>query len=231
MTSATLPGHAIVTGASSGIGASIVALLTKSGWSVTGLSRRRPEFTDERFTWQACDLADLDELRRIATNAPAADAVVHAAGLQFSAPVGQLNHADGELMWRIHVAAAQVLVDATIDRMGDGGRILLMGSRTMTGVAGKSQYAATKAALVGFARSCASEVVGRAITVNVVAPGPTATPMLSDPARSATPPRTPPMGHLIDPAEVAATVEFLLSPAARSITGQTLVQCAGTSLS
>ena len=133
-------------------------------------------------------------------------------------------------MWRVPVEAATVLVDAAVGRMPRGGRVVLIGSRTMTGVPGKSQYAATKAALGGPRASWASELVERAITVNVVAPGPTDTPMLRDPGRAATPPRLPPMGALIDPAEIAGTVVFLLGPDARSITGQTLVVRVGASL-
>jgi NAD(P)-dependent dehydrogenase (short-subunit alcohol dehydrogenase family) len=133
-------------------------------------------------------------------------------------------------MWRIHVGAAEVLVNALAPRLRDEGRVVLVGSRTMTGNAGKSQYAATKSALAGMARSWAVELVGRAITVNVVAPGPTDTPMLADPARAHTPPRLPPLGRFIDPAEVAGLIAFLLGPSARSITGQVIVQCAGASL-
>jgi NAD(P)-dependent dehydrogenase (short-subunit alcohol dehydrogenase family) len=134
-------------------------------------------------------------------------------------------------MWRVHVEAATVLVDAAVARMPRGARVVLIGSRTMTGVTGKSQYAATKAALVGLARSWAAELVDQAITVNVVATGPTDTPMLRDPGRATTtPPRLPPMGALIDPAEIAGTVAFLLGPDARNITGQALFVCAGASL-
>src|SRR4029078_9655426 len=106
----------------------------------------------------------------------------------------------------------------------------LVGSRTMTGAAGKRQYTATKAAPLAMARSWPFDLVQRAITVNVVAPGPPSTPMLTDPARAATPPQIPPFGRLIDPKEIAGSVAFLLSPDARSITGQALVQGAGTSL-
>jgi NAD(P)-dependent dehydrogenase (short-subunit alcohol dehydrogenase family) len=221
---------AVITGASSGIGAATVRRLLCDGWHVTGMSRRDPQIDDARFSWTSIDLGDLDELRSRASEIGAVNAVVHAAGLQRSAPLGALKVEDGLDMWRIHVAAAEVLVDALADRIRDGGRVVLVGSRTMTGNAGKSQYATTKSALTGMARSWAAELVDRSITVNVVAPGPTDTPMLADPARRSTPVKLPPMGRLIDPDEVAVLIGFLVGPHGRSITGQAIVQCAGASL-
>jgi NAD(P)-dependent dehydrogenase (short-subunit alcohol dehydrogenase family) len=114
--------------------------------------------------------------------------------------------------------------------MNDGGRIVLIGSRTATGAAGRSQYAATKAALVGMARSWAAELVTRQITVNIVAPAATATPMLADPNRVGTPPKVPPIGRLVAPEEVAGLTAFLLGPDAGTITGQQVVICGGSSL-
>jgi NAD(P)-dependent dehydrogenase (short-subunit alcohol dehydrogenase family) len=114
--------------------------------------------------------------------------------------------------------------------MPDGGRIVLIGSRTSAGAAGRGDYAATKAALVGLARSWAAELAPRGITVNVVAPAATDTPMLSDPARGATPPRLPRIGRLIRPEEVAALTAFLLGPEAGAITGQQIMVCGGASL-
>jgi NAD(P)-dependent dehydrogenase (short-subunit alcohol dehydrogenase family) len=221
---------AVVTGASSGIGAATVRRLLCDGWHVLGMSRRDPQLDDVQFSWTPVDLGDFDRLRRHASEIGAVDAVVHAAGLQRSAPLGALKVEDGLDMWRIHVAAGEVLVDALAERIRDGGRVVLVGSRTMTGNAGKSQYATTKSALTGMARSWAAELVDRSITVNVVAPGPTDTPMLTDPARRHTPVKMPPMGRLIDPDEVAGLIAFLLGPHGRSITGQAIVQCAGASL-
>ena len=95
---------------------------------------------------------------------------------------------------------------------------------------GRGQYAATKAALIALARSWAREVAAKGVTINVVSPAATATAMLEDPARAATAPRIPPLGRLIEPAEIAEVVAFLLSPAAAAITGQDIAVCGGASL-
>jgi NAD(P)-dependent dehydrogenase (short-subunit alcohol dehydrogenase family) len=221
--------HALVTGASSGIGAAVTDRLLTDGWAVTAVSRTAPA---ERpgLTWVSADLDDIAAVPERLADVEPLDAVVHAAGVQRSGPLGALSAEDGELMWRLHVAAATAVVDAVIDRMHDGGRIVLMGSRTATGVAGKSQYAATKAALIGLARSWAMELAPRRVTVNVVAPGPTDTPMLSDPGRASTPPQPPALGRFVTPAEVAALTAFLLGPEGGMITGQQLVICGGASL-
>ena len=68
------------------------------------------------------------------------------------------------------------------------------------------------------------------ITVNVVAPGPTRTAMLEDPNRASVPPIVPPLGRLVEPAEVAVLTRFLLEPTGAMVTGQTIVMCGGASL-
>ena len=221
--------HALITGVSSGIGAAIARRLLDEGWHVTGLSRSRPDWTDPSFAHRAIDLMDVDAL------APALEglsptALVHAAGVMRTAPLGALDPKDTETLWRLHVDVATRLADALVPRMEPGGRVVLIGSRAAVGSATRSQYAASKAAMLALARSWAAEVVTRGITVNVVAPGVTDTPMLRDPVRAALPPKMPPIGRYIAPAEVAALVCFLLGPEAAAITGQQLLICGGASL-
>jgi NAD(P)-dependent dehydrogenase (short-subunit alcohol dehydrogenase family) len=221
--------HAVVTGCSSGIGLAITRRLLADGWAVTGLSRT-PTSLDGKFEWLRADLSEPESLASSVAGLRPADAFVHAAGFQRTAPLGELDPSALAGMFTVHVTAASVLANALVPSMPDGGRIVLLGSRTSTGSPGKSQYAATKAALMGLSRTWAQELAPRGITVNVLSPGPTDTPMLNDPGRAATPVRMPALGALVDPEDVAALAAFLVGPHGKSITGQNYVICGGASL-
>ncbi|MFN4100957.1 MAG: SDR family NAD(P)-dependent oxidoreductase [Pararhodobacter sp.] len=220
--------HALVTGVSSGIGLAIAERLLAQGWAVTGLSRRPPPLEHPGLTHVSADLAA--SAATALKDVPPPQALIHAAGLLRVGAHDAHSPGDGAAMWLLHVDASARLIARFAPVMPDGGRIVLIGSRTAAGAAGKSLYAASKAGMVALARSVAAELAPRRITVNVVAPAATDTPMLRDPARAGVPPSLPPMGRLIQPAEVAGTVAFLLSDEAASITGQQLVLCAGASL-
>ena len=223
------PRHALVTGASSGIGAAIVTRLLADGWRVSGISRTDPARQDPGYRHICLDLAGTDDLLPMLGDLRV-EALVHAAGVMRAAPLGALDPEASRILWRLHVEAAERLANLLAPRMADGGRIVLVGSRGSMGLPGRSQYGATKAALVAMARAWAQELAPRGITVNVVAPAATDTPMLQDPARSASPARLPPIGRLIRPEEVAALTAFLLGPEAGAITGQQIMVCGGASL-
>ena len=224
---------AVVTGCSSGIGRAIAERLLADDWEVIGVQRGQADIDHPAFSTQRCDLTDGEEVDRLAAKLDTPRAVVHASGVLRPGGLGDLQPADGALMWRLHVEAATRLANTLLPRMaatGRGGRMVLLGSRVSAGTPGRSQYAASKAALIALARSWASEVVAKGITVNVVSPAATDTAMLADPARASTQPKVPPMGRLIRPDEIAALVAFLVSDIAAPITGQDIQVCGGSSL-
>lgn len=222
--------HALITGVSSGIGAATADKLLEEGWRVTGLSRTLVKRDSDAFVSLSVDLFNTAALKGALVSVPPVDAVIHAAGMMKAAPLGDLDEETSEKLWQLHIRVAEVLANQLAPQLPTGGRIVLIGSRTSTGAAGRSQYVSTKSAMKGMVRSWAAELASRGITANIVAPGATATPMLSQPGRESSPPKMPPIGRYIQPEEVAALVGYLLSPAADAITGQELVICGGGSL-
>jgi 3-oxoacyl-[acyl-carrier protein] reductase len=224
--------RAIVTGASSGIGKAIAQALLTDGWRVMGFDIAAPSIEHDDFASVRVDLCDGPVAEAAARSVPRVEALVHAAGVLRVGSLGKLQASDGELMWRLHVESIARIANVVIPAMAAScvGRVVLVGSRVAQGKAGRSQYAASKAALVALARSWAAEVVAAGVTVNVVSPAATQTAMLDDPARESEMPILPPLGRLIRPEEIAALVVFLLSPASGAITGQDIQICGGASL-
>lgn len=222
----------MVTGSSSGIGLAIARALLDQGWQVTGLDLAPPQLVQPTFASITVDLCDAAATQQAVRAAGEVQALVHAAGVLRVGRLGTLSDEDSALMWRLHVDAATRLANLVVPVMAQtgAGRVVLIGSRVSRGMPGRSQYAATKAALVALARSWAAETAASGVTVNVISPAATETAMLADPARAGTPPKLPPLGRLIRPAEIAALASFLLSADAAAITGQDIQICGGASL-
>jgi 3-oxoacyl-[acyl-carrier protein] reductase len=223
---------ALVTGTSSGIGKAIAERLLADGWEVIGLDIASASLDASKFRHVTVDLCEARAAEAAVRQAGPVQAWVHAAGVLRVGSLGSLVSADGELMWHLHVQAATRIANVVLPAMASAGhgRAVLVGSRVSAGLAGRSQYAATKAALVALARSWAAEVVARGVTVNVVSPAATQTAMLDDPARRAEIPKVPPLGRLIQPPEIASLIAYLLSPDAAAITGQDVAICGGATL-
>lgn len=224
------PPRALVTGAGGGIGGAVVARLASDGMRVAATDR------DGVATPAAgCSLpADLarpegcrEVVERAADSLGGLEVLVHAAGIARDGVLWKLDEEDWRAVMAVNLDAAFHLCRAAIPwmrRAGTGAVVLVSSINGERGKFGQTAYAASKAGLLGLARSLAREVGRFGIRVNVVAPGMIDTPMTADLPRSVRRAAVDEscLGRLGDPRDVADVVGFLVSPAARHVTGQVL---------
>lgn len=230
----------LVTGASAGIGASLVSSLLESGRTVVTLQRRAPTVFHPRLHHIACDLTDgaaTAAAGRQAAAEFAVQALVNNAGGGNPQEVGEVDWEIFLGMVNLHLQASLLLTQAVLPSMKERGfgRIVNLGSRAMLGKRGRSAYAATKAGLLALTRVWALELGAHGITVNMVAPGPINTELFQqhNPADSPQVKKMKealPVQRLGEPEDVAHAVEFFLSERSGFITGQVLYVCGGLSL-
>jgi 3-oxoacyl-[acyl-carrier protein] reductase len=232
--------RALVTGGSAGIGLAICRGFLDAGYDVVSLDLQTSPLQHARLRTITVDLSDesaTEQAAQMATREPVS-AVVHNAGAIRPALLAQANTADLAALSRLHLGAALALVQAALPAMraAQFGRIVLISSRAVLGLATRTAYAATKAGLIGLARTWALELGPDGITVNAVAPGPIAgTEMFHDVLPQGDPriealAQSIPVRRLGQPEDVARAVLFLADPASGFITGQTLFVCGGTSV-
>jgi NAD(P)-dependent dehydrogenase (short-subunit alcohol dehydrogenase family) len=233
--------RAIVTGGSTGIGVAICRALLEQDYEVISLARRNCALKSPRLRSVRLDLADAQATRDAAIAIAAGDpatTIVHNAGAILEKPLEQLDLADLDTLVHLHLSAAVSLVQANLAAMRAAayGRIVLISSRAVLGLAKRSAYAATKAGMLGLARTWALELGPAGITVNVVAPGPIEdTEMFEamiqkDSPRRAALAQSIPARRLGRPEDVARAVTFFTDPDAGFVTGQTLYVCGGASV-
>jgi len=236
-----MSGCALVTGGSAGIGRAICETLLAEGRRVVSLDRVPPPFEHPELTAITVDLGDREATRRVAAEVAARHApttLVHNAGTIRPAPLAEVRLDDLDALVELHLGAAIQLVQAMLPGMRERrfGRIVLISSRAALGAATRTAYSATKAGLLGMARTWALELAADGITVNVVAPGPIRTDMFhaivaagsEQEARLAA---SIPVGRVGAPDDVARAVAFFADPANGFVTGQTLFVCGGSSVS
>ena len=232
----------LVTGASSGIGRAICKLLSEWGARIFGIARNKErlcqliaELNGAGHSYECLDLCAASEIasavRKWAKDNGKLDGFVHAAGVQHMAPIKCFDGRSFESMWKINVQAALELTQGFrhSEVRADSGSIVFVSSvSALAGQAALSGYSSTKGALVSATRSLAVELARENIRVNCVAPGLVRSPMaeqmkriLGDSRMAALEGRHP-LGFG-QPEDVAYAVGFLLSDAARWITGTTLV--------
>jgi len=228
---------ALVTGASGGIGRAIARTLHGAGATVA-LSGTRQDALDalaaelgERVAVVPCNLSDpaaVDGLvKQVEDAIGGCDIVVNNAGLTRDGLAMRMKDEDWQTVLDVNLTAGFRIARASLRGMMKKrwGRIIGITSIVgATGNPGQSNYAASKAGMIGMSKALAQEVAARGITVNCVAPGFIETPMtdaLSDSQKSDLTGRIP-TGRLGTPEDIAASVLYLASVEAAYVTGQTL---------
>jgi NAD(P)-dependent dehydrogenase (short-subunit alcohol dehydrogenase family) len=213
---------AVVTGASSGIGASVVAALDEEGYHVVGLD------VNDSSTY-VVDVSDAgavaEVMRRVAAEHGPVDAVVSAAGHYESVPIADITRDQLHRMLRVHLGGLRNVVRAVLPSMIErraGAVVAITSELAVGGGDADAHYAAAKGAIIGLVRSLAAEVAGYGIRVNAVAPGPTDTPLLAadSPWRAPDYLATLPAGRLARPVEIAEVVRYLVGADAAFCTGE-----------
>ena len=228
---------ALVTGASGGIGEAVARALHAQGATVVlhGTRAEKLEALQKDLGARAFALAvDLSDRDAVAGLVDAASALagpisilVNNAGITRDGLLMRMKDDDWDSVLEVNMTASMGLCRAAMRGMMKArtGRIISISSVVgVTGNAGQTNYAASKAGMIGFSKSLAAEVASRGLTVNVVAPGFIETPMtdvLDESQKSALLTRVP-AGRLGHADEIAATVAFLASDEAAYITGATL---------
>jgi 3-oxoacyl-[acyl-carrier protein] reductase len=230
---------ALVTGASRGIGRAIAEQLASCGAIVVATARDEHAKDTVAGIVQAggraeamgVDMTDTAAVERlpgsIVERHGRLDIVVSNAGITRDQLLMRMKREDWDLVMATNLTAAFVLAQAAMRPMlkQRGGRIILVSSVVgQIGNAGQTNYAASKAGLIGFAKALAREVASRGITVNVIAPGMINTDMtraVTEKAQIDWGAQIP-LGRLGEPGDVAASACFLASDEAAYITGHVL---------
>ncbi len=231
---------AAVTGGSAGIGKAICEDLLAKGYEVISLARRKSDIADPKMHSIEVDLMD-----RAATAEAVqglvrrfeVDTLVHNAGVIRAALLSDVKLADLDALVELHLGCAIQLLQAALPvmRARRFGRVILLSSRAALGLSTRTSYSATKAGMLGMARTWALELAPEGITVNVVAPGPIRTDMFYDVVEQGSEKEralaaSVPVRRLGESADVARAVGFFADPANSFVTGQVLYVCGGTSV-
>ncbi len=231
---------AIVTGASRGIGAELARRLVAEGYAVAvnyaSSAAEAEALVAElhglggRAMAVRADVSSAEQVRALfdATEQQLGpvDVLVNNAGVLKTVPLAQTSDALFEQTFGINVRGTFNTMREAATRLRDGGRIVNFSSTTVAlNLPGYSVYIASKAAVESLTQVFAKELRGRRITVNAVAPGPVATSLFFD-GKTEEQIRTyanmPPLQRLGEPADIAAVVGFLVSPAGGWVNGQVL---------
>ena len=245
--------NAAITGAASGIGQAASRRLLEAGWTVFGLDNAPSRLEavaagfagyQDRFRPVPCDVTDATRVAgafaEIGFVVPALDALVCCAGVLRTGPMESMTAEDFDLVLQTNVRGTFLCAREALPLLRKAARpdrparvVLLSSIAALRPKVSSGAYAASKAAVSQLCRVMAAELAASGVLVNALAPGTVDTPMVravSDPAtsRGYRPSGESPLGRIAQPDDVVDVLMFLLSDAARYVTGTTIPVDGGT---
>ncbi|MGC4030378.1 MAG: SDR family oxidoreductase [Tepidisphaeraceae bacterium] len=240
---------ALITGGGTGLGLGIARCMAAAGARVVLVGRREAELqaaateVGERAFVVAGDITQFDALPALIKQAEAVaggaiSILVNNAGIHLKKPAVDTPVAEFDNVLRTHISAAHELTRLVLPGMLERGRGSVLFTASMTSLFGMPNviaYSAAKSAMLGMVRGLATEVSGRGVRVNAIAPGWIESPMLTkalsgDPARRDKILARTPMNRFGQPEDIGNAAVYLASPAGKFVTGVILPVDGGASI-
>lgn len=237
----------VITGGTSGIGLATADIFLKNGWNAVLIGRDAEKgmqverqlgetYSSAQVTFIQADISkssEVEHVKQITLNKfKTVDAIVNNAGIVIHGEVHETSEEDWDKIFDVDVKGTFLVSKAFLPTMIEQDHGSIVNISSVSGMAGDRAmvaYNAAKGAIINMTRAMAIDYGKNNIRVNVVAPGPTNTPLFHQDKQKFA--KNSPLNRIVEPEEVAAAIYFVASPAASAITGEVIPVTAGFEIS
>lgn len=237
----------VITGGTSGIGLATAKLFLEKGWNTMLVGRDHQKghdvakqlsekYSQNHVAFQQADISKATDVKKVyqatINKFQTVDALVNNAGIVIHGELHETSEQDWDKIFAVDVKGTYLVSKAFLPIMIKNNHGSIVNISSVSGMAGDQAmvaYNAAKGAIINMTRAMAIDYGKNNIRVNVVAPGPTATPLFHQDKQKFT--QNSPLNRIVEPEEVAAAIYFVTSPAASAITGETIPVTAGFEIS
>ncbi|MBB1070388.1 SDR family oxidoreductase [Limosilactobacillus sp. RRLNB_1_1] len=237
----------VITGGTSGIGLATAKLFLENGWNTMIVGRDyqkgrnvakqlSEKYSPHHVAFQQADISNAADVKKLYQTTidkfQTVDALVNNAGIVIHGELHETSEQDWDKIFAVDVKGTYLVSKAFLPIMIKNNHGSIVNISSVSGMAGDRAmvaYNAAKGAIINMTRAMAIDYGKNNIRVNVVAPGPTATPLFHQDKQKFA--QNSPLNRIVEPEEVAAAIYFVTSPAASAITGETIPVTAGFEIS
>ena len=237
----------VITGGTSGIGLATADIFLKNGWNTVLIGRDTEKgmqvkqqlgetYSPTQVAFIQADISkssEVEHAKQITLNKfKTVDAIINNAGIVIHGEVHETSEEDWDKIFDVDVKGTFLVSKAFLPTMIEQDHGSIVNISSVSGMAGDRAmvaYNAAKGAIINMTRAMAIDYGKNNIRVNVVAPGPTNTPLFHQDKQKFA--KNSPLNRIVEPEEVAAAIYFVASPAASAITGEVIPVTAGFEIS